>query len=121
MGRWTADRLAAATGMGFVALFIIAFFVATKPPDSTDPNAEWVTYFVHHHRSVLVSAVLFGASAMFFLWFSGSVSSALRGVGQTRLASVAFGGGSRRPVSASSWRASRAGSRPGSQSTRRLR
>jgi hypothetical protein len=93
MGRWSADRLAALTGIGFVVLFVVAFFVPTKPPDSTDPNSEWVAYVVHHHRSVLVSAVLFGAATMFLIWFSASLAQALRATGQTRLAAVAFGGG----------------------------
>jgi hypothetical protein len=93
MRRWSADRLAATTGIGFVALFIISFFVATAPPDSSDPTGQWVRYFLHHHRAILVSAVLLGAAIMFFIWFAGSVAAALRTAGEQRLAAVAFGGG----------------------------
>jgi hypothetical protein len=93
MGRWSADRWAAASGIVFVALFIVSFFSATKPPDSTDPNAEWVNYFLHHHRATLASAVLIGGAIIFFIWFVGSVGAALRNAGEPRLASVAFGGG----------------------------
>ena len=93
MGRWSADRLAASSGIGFVVLFIVSFFVATKPPDSTDSNTQWHTYFVDHHRATLISAVLLGAAVMFFIWFAGSVGAALRNAGEQRLAAVAFGGG----------------------------
>ena len=93
MGRWSADRLAATSGIAFVVLFIVSFFSATKPPDSTDSNAQWVTYFVDHHRATLISAVLLGAAVMFFIWFAGSVGAALRTAGEQRLAAVAFGGG----------------------------
>ena len=93
MGRWSADRLAATSGIAFVVLFIVSFFSATKPPDSTDSNAEWVTYFLNHHRATLISAVLLGAAVMFFIWFAGSVGAALRNAGEARLGAVAFGGG----------------------------
>jgi hypothetical protein len=93
MGRWSADRWAATSGIVFVALFIVSFFTATKPPDSTDPNSQWVTYFVDHHRATLISAVLLGAAIVFFIWFAGSVAAALRNAGEQRLAAVAFGGG----------------------------
>ena len=93
MGRWSADRLAAASGVAFVVLFIVGFFVGTKPPDSSDPNSEWVSYFLNHHRATLIGAVLIGAAVMFFIWFAGSVGAALRNAGEQRLAAVAFGGG----------------------------
>jgi hypothetical protein len=93
MGKWSADRWAATSGIAFVVLFIVSFFTATKPPDSTDPNSQWVTYFLDHHRATLISAVLIGAAVMFFIWFAGSVGAALRNAGEPRLAAVAFGGG----------------------------
>src|SRR6266540_3412175 len=93
MVRWSADRWAATSGIVFVVLFIVSFFTATKPPDSTDPNSQWVTYFLDHHRATLISAVLIGAAVMFFIWFAGSVGAALRNAGEPRLAGVAFGGG----------------------------
>lgn len=93
MGRWSADRLAAATGIAFVVLFIVSFLVGARPPDASDPNSEWVSYFLNHHRATLISAVLLGAAIMFFVWFVGSVAAALRTAGEQRLAAVAFGGG----------------------------
>jgi hypothetical protein len=92
MRRWSADRWAAASGIVFVALFIVAFFSATKPPKSTEDNTAWVQYFVNHHRATLISAVLIGAAVMFFIWFAGSIGAALRNAGEARLAAVAFGG-----------------------------
>jgi hypothetical protein len=93
MGRWSADRLAATAGIAFVVVFVASFFSATEPPDSRDSNAEWVSYFANHHRATLISAVLLGAAAMFFIWFAGSLAAALRNAGEPRLGAVAFGGG----------------------------
>jgi hypothetical protein len=93
MGKWSADRLAATSGIVFVVLFIVAFFSATQPPDASDPNSEWVSYFTGHHRATLVASVLLAAAIMFFLWFAGSVGAALRDAGERRLGLVAFGGG----------------------------
>jgi hypothetical protein len=93
MGKWSADRLAATSGIAFVVLFVVAFFTATDPPDSSDPNSEWVTYFTDHHRGTLAASVLLGAAVMFFIWFAGSLAAALRDAGERRLGLVAFGGG----------------------------
>jgi hypothetical protein len=93
MGKWSADRLAATSGALFVVLFLIAFFTATQPPDSTDGNAEWVSYYLNHHRSTLASAILIGVAVMTYAWFAGSVGAALRDAGERRLGLVAFGGG----------------------------
>jgi hypothetical protein len=92
MGKWSAERLAASTGIAFVVVFVVSFFVATKPPDSTDPNPQWVAYFQDNHKQTLISAVLLGAAMMFFVWFAASVGAALRAAGEPRLAAVAFGG-----------------------------
>jgi hypothetical protein len=93
MDKWSADRLAATSGIAFVVLFVVAFFSATEPPDSSDPNSEWVSYFTDHHRATLVAGVLLAAAIMFFLWFAGSLGAALRDAGERRLGLVAFGGG----------------------------
>ena len=93
MGKWSADRLAATSGAVFVVLFLIAFFTATSPPDSTDGNAEWVSYYLDHHRGALASGILIGIAVMTFAWFAGSLAAALRDAGERRLGLVAFGGG----------------------------
>ena len=93
MGKWSAERLAAASGFVFVALYIVAFFVAGKPPTLSSSNAKVASYFVDHHRAGLVQAIALGLAVIAFIWFLGSLGAALRKAGEGRLASIAWGGG----------------------------
>jgi formate hydrogenlyase subunit 4 len=88
-------RLAAATGIFFVALVIIAFLVQPKPPSSDASPAEVLTYVSDHHDALHVIQLIFGAAAFFFVWFIGALRSSLGAAegGQGRLATTAYGGG----------------------------
>ena len=93
MGKWTADRLAAASGFVFLVLYIVAMFVVPKPPSLSSPSVKVAAYYVEHHRGGLVQTALLGLSLIAFLWFLGSLAALLRNAGEARLASVAFAGG----------------------------
>lgn len=94
MSKWGAERLAAASGIVFVALFLAGTLVpGEEPPDLHDSNSEVLVFFLEHHRALLVSSVLLGLSYVAFLWFLGTLGAALRQRGEPRLAAVAFGGG----------------------------
>jgi hypothetical protein len=92
MARWNWERLAAGSGILFVVLFVIAFFVPGKPPTMSATNAKWVDFFITNQREIKVSAILFGLALVAFVWFGGSLASRLRGAGEPRLAAIAFGG-----------------------------
>ena len=92
------DRYAkygASTGIVSVVLLVIGILiVAPTPPDIDAPVAEWSTYFVDHQDAVNTAVVLVSVSLFFFLWFLGSLTSALRvAAGGPRLPSIAFAGG----------------------------
>ena len=92
------DRYAkygASTGIVSVVLLVIGFLIVTPtPPDIDAPVNEWSTYFVDHKDAVNTALVLVSVSVFFFLWFLGSLTSALRvAAGGPRLPSIAFGGG----------------------------
>ena len=91
--RW--ERLAAATGIVFVVLSVIALVAGGQAPRPDDPDQEIVSYFVDNRSGLLFQAYLFGLASIFFLWFVGSLRSHLRRAeGETgRLSAVAFGGG----------------------------
>ena len=93
MGKWSADRLAAASGFVFLIFYVAAMFVVPKPPSLSSPNAKVAAYYVEHHRGGLVQTVMLGVAAIAFLWLMGSLAALLRDAGQARLASVAFAGG----------------------------
>jgi Domain of unknown function (DUF4386) len=94
MSRWTVERLAAATGILFVALLLASLFVTgEQPPNLQATNAEILTFFGENHRALLISVILGGLALVAFLWFLGSVAATLRRGGEPRLATVAFGAG----------------------------
>jgi hypothetical protein len=85
------DRLGAATGIGFVVLFLVAFIIGGQPPIDEDV----VDFFVANRRQLLTQAYLYGLSMVFLIWFLGSVRSHLRlsEGGTGRLSAVSFAGG----------------------------
>lgn len=93
MGKWSAERLAAASGLVFLALYVVAILVVPRAPELSSSNAKVAAYYVQHHRAGLVQTVLLGLAVIAFLWFIGSLVALLRGAGEARLASVAFAGG----------------------------
>jgi hypothetical protein len=92
------DRYAkygAATGIVFVVLVVVGFLIVTpSPPDLDAPVDEWSSYFTDHQDAINTGVVLISVSLFFFIWFLGSLTSALRiAAGSPRLPSIAFGGG----------------------------
>lgn len=94
------DRYAkwgAATGFLAVVLFLVGFlgFIAPGVPDFDSPGSAWVSYFSEHQSRIQFGVVLIGIALLAFLWFLGSVRSALARAegGEGRLTSIAFGAG----------------------------
>jgi hypothetical protein len=92
MARWNWERLAAGSGILFVVLFVIGWFVPGKQPSLSASNAKWVHYFLSNSREIKVSAILFGLALIAFIWFGGSLAARLRDAGEARLGAIAFGG-----------------------------
>lgn len=67
---------AAATGIAFTALALIAYFLAAGPSDTTAQGIA--NYFAANDAAVEWQAFLFGLSGVFLLWFAGTLASALR-------------------------------------------
>src|SRR5688500_5254790 len=87
-------RYGAASGIVFVVLVIVAFGISPEPPDADAPAAEVSQHFIDEQDGIRVTAAIFTAALFFFIWFLGSLSSALRAaIGSPRLPTVAFGGG----------------------------
>lgn len=89
---WT--RLAPATGLAFVTLAVAAALVIGQFQYLPAPD-ELAAFFAENGTRVQVGAYLGALSAIFLIWFSGSVRSFVRPaeVGTGRLSAVAFGGG----------------------------
>ena len=91
-GRWNWDRLAAGSGIVFVALFVAGFLTATKPPSLNATNSKWVHYALGHTKELKISSALFGLAVIAFLWFAGSLATRLRDSGERRLAMTFLAG-----------------------------
>jgi hypothetical protein len=94
----TSDRWAkygSATGIVFVVLLIVGFFfVLPTPPDVDSGAKKFANYFADNQNSIRAGDLIISIALFFYIWFLGSLSSALRRMaGEPRLATVAFGGG----------------------------
>jgi hypothetical protein len=91
--RWT--RLAPLTGLAFVVLVVVAFFVVSHgTPDTGDSTTKVVSFYKAHSDREFVASVLGAIAAAFLLFFAAHLRSALR-VAQPvsdRLPNAAFAG-----------------------------
>jgi hypothetical protein len=89
------EKYAALTGLGTVVLIIIGFVIVTPTPPSVDASAnEYAAYFTDHKDAIRAGVVILAISMLFYVWFLGSLSSALRSaIGSPRLPSIALAGG----------------------------
>jgi hypothetical protein len=90
-------RYGAATGILAVLLIVGSFvgLILPNAPDLDAPGTDWASYFTDHQSRIQVGVIVLGAGLFFFIWFLGSLRSALARAegGEGRLASVAFAGG----------------------------
>lgn len=88
------ERLAAATGIVFVAFFVAGgFLVGGAGGDTSDSAAEVSRRLLDRDAQVYAGATLLGLAAAALLWFAGSLRVALRRAegDPGRLSAVAFG------------------------------
>jgi hypothetical protein len=87
-------RYGAATGIAFVVLMVVSFIVMPKPPDLDSPVGDWASYYAEDQDAINTALVLVSLALFFFVWFLGTLVSALRvAFGSPRLPTIAFGGG----------------------------
>ena len=89
------ERLAAATGIVFVIMQVASGFAMGEPPDFDAGPGEIRDYFVDDGGGILLGTMFNALSALFFIWFLGSLRAVLRiaEAGPGRLSAVAFAGG----------------------------
>jgi len=82
------DQLAAAGGIVGVALFIVAFIVVGTPPDVDASGEEIAAFFADNRGAVLTATFLQGVGVVAIIWFFAALSTAMREVGEQRLATA---------------------------------
>src|SRR2546421_5846422 len=90
MRMWTAEKLGALAGIGFVVLTVIANLIAGTPPKTYDTPAKIASFFHAHHRAVDVAVVLTGIGAVLFVWVIAALAIRLRELAQGGWAVVVF-------------------------------
>ena len=90
MRAWTAERLGAIAGVGFIVLTVIGDTIGGSPPGTDDSAATIASFFQQHHRAVVLNVILTGAGAALFMWLVAAIALQLRAVGQAGWAAVAF-------------------------------
>jgi hypothetical protein len=95
MNSWA--RWSPATGILFVALWLVAFAITDGSPDSGDSDAKIVSYYADsgHRARDIVGLFLILAASLLFLWFLASLRSRLaRAEGRAGgMTAAAFGAG----------------------------
>lgn len=90
--RW--ERIAAATGIGFVVLFVAGgILIGGAGGDTGDPAVVVAKRLLDSDVRVYVGGTLLGVASAALIWFAGSLRAALRRAegGAGRLSAVAFG------------------------------
>ncbi|MGH2976076.1 MAG: hypothetical protein ACRDLL_14595 [Solirubrobacterales bacterium] len=90
------DRVAPLSGIVFVVLLIIGFFVVSgNTPDLEDSGASVVTYYADHQSREIAAAIIVAAASVFLAIFTASLRERLRsaGAGNELWATVALIGG----------------------------
>jgi hypothetical protein len=93
LGRWTAERWAASSGIAFAIILVVSQFLAGTPPHYNASSDKIVAFLEVHHRALLVQGMLSGVLLVLFLWFLASFAGMYREAGQNRLATIMYGSG----------------------------
>lgn len=90
-----SERRALLTGAVFAVLLVASFVVSGETPGADDSVEEVVSFYSDNESEVVISAIVSGLSAVFLLFFVGSLGSLLRSAeGPTdALSAVARAGG----------------------------
>ena len=93
MERLNWDRIAAAMGLAFVGLFVVAFIVSGEGPALGDSAEEVASYYVDDRGMIVTGLILFGLATIAFAWFTGAIATALRNAGEIRLGATVLAAG----------------------------
>jgi hypothetical protein len=92
----TIDRLGALMGLVFVGLLVTFRVIEASPglPDADAHTADVVAFWTQHRGQQILVAILASFAAIVFLWFAGTLRSALARAegGEATLANLSFGG-----------------------------
>lgn len=77
------ERLWRSSGLGFVALMIVASVIYGGGPERGASTDAVVEFYRAHHTRILVAAVISGFAVLNLMWFAAAISAVLRSAGET--------------------------------------
>jgi hypothetical protein len=88
------QRYAPLAGVVFVVLIVIAVIIGGESPDPDDSRRSVVEFWTDNDTEQIWSSAIGAWSSIFFVWFAGSLRSALRERegGSARLSALSFAG-----------------------------
>jgi hypothetical protein len=94
MERGRLARYAPLAGVVWVVVLVAVFIWAGDTPDNDSSTAKVVKYWNDHDGDQIASSLVGAIGLIFFVWFAGSLRSALRAAeGATgRLSAISYGG-----------------------------
>lgn len=93
MSKWSTERWAASTGIGFAILLLVGGFLPGSPKKWNASAADIQSYLQGKHKELIVGGIIVGVGYAFFLWFLSSFAGMFREAGQGRLATIVYGAG----------------------------
>lgn len=90
------ERLAPLTGIAFLVLWVVGFFVAVADsPDFLDSPAKNLKYYVDDKSSIIWGVLVSVIALAFLLWFLGSIRRTMLNAeqGDGRVTAISFAGG----------------------------
>lgn len=93
MSKWSVERWAASTGLGFAVLLLVGALLPGSPKKWNASAVDVQSYLQGKHKEILISGILFGIGYVLFLWFLASFAGYFRDAGQGRLATIMYGAG----------------------------
>jgi hypothetical protein len=93
MSKWSMERWAASTGVGFAILLLVSGFLPGSPKKWNASAADIESYLQGKHKEIVIAMILSGIAAILFLWFLASFAGMFREAGQGRLATIMYGAG----------------------------
>jgi hypothetical protein len=93
MNRWSVDRWAASTGLGFAVLLLVGNLLPGSPKKWNATGDSIQSYLRSNHHQILIGTALLGVAYIFFLWFLSSFAGMYREAGQGRLSTIMYGAG----------------------------
>src|SRR3954452_15832723 len=87
-------RYAPLAGVVWAVAVIASFFVIGDTPDTKSSTAKVVKYWADHDTEQIAGSLILAVGLIFFVWFAGSLRSALRAAEGAvgRLSAISFGG-----------------------------